>query len=188
MSRMPPRLTARAAGATLLLALLTLGLPGLGPGAVQAGPLADPTRPPSAAAAAVAVDRTVPRPPRAAEPDEAAPVLQGVQLPAHGAAVAMIDGQLVKAGDSVGRRRVIAIDSQGVLLDGRPGALRLQLLGGSAKQPAGSALAARSARYVPAAADAERAPGRTDRADRPSLNPPSPTTPGPLSVAGRTSP
>jgi len=85
-----------------------------------------------------------------------------VQLPAHGSATAMIDGQLVRQGDAVGERTVFSIERDTVLLRGPNGAgERLRLLSGSVKQMAGSIALSRSTSYGAAddtAADAARTP------------------------------
>ncbi len=168
-------------------------------GAAQAGPLADPTRPPAAAGQPAGAAETGPArardgraTPPAARPVAAAvplPVLQSVRVPATGPATAMIDGQSVQAGDSVGGRLVQAIDRQGITLAGRPVPERVLLLSGSPKQAPGSIATTHATRYEPAAADA---PDTPQRADRPGLALPNattfPTTPVPLSVAGRTPP
>lgn len=188
-------------------ALLACGLP------VPAGPLGDPTRPPAALAPAAttpttpttalsargaAGQRTAPAAAAAPAPAPVAPlpVLQAVQVPARGPAVAMVDGQLVKAGDSVAGRLVLSIDSQGLVLRGSGGDERLSLLDGSPKQAAGSILTSRSARYVPAPPAPEPAaepetPSRTElaaRGLRASAFPAAPATTGPLSLAGKTTP
>lgn len=164
-----------------------------------AGPLADPTRPPTSASPAgnaagnpaMTADTARGRPPtpapaaRAAPPPTPLPVLQSVRVPAQGAAVAMIDGQLVQAGDTVGDRVVKSIDPLGITLVGRGGTVRVLLLGGNPKQPPGSIATTHATRYEPAALNAADTP---QRADRPGLALPSPTTPVPLSVAGRTAP
>lgn len=164
-------------------------------GAAQAGPLADPTRPPSAATApAGGADGGPVRPrdgrivapaARLAAVVGPLPVLQSVRVSVSGPALALIDGQLVKAGDTVGGRLVQAIDRQGITLAGRAGPERVLLLGGSPKQPPGSIATTHATRYEPAAADTSNTPVRSDR---PGLAMPSPTTPVPLSVAGRTAP
>jgi len=185
-------------------ALLACGLP------APAGPLGDPTRPPAALAplAGAAASPRGPAPgragPSAATPAAAPaapapvplPVLQSVQTPARGPAVAMVDGQLVKAGDSVAGRLVLSIDSQGLVLRGSSGDERLSLLDGTPKQAAGSILTSRSARYVPAPPAPEPAaepetPSRTElaaRGLRASAFPAAPATTGPLSLAGKTTP
>jgi hypothetical protein len=131
-----------------------------------AGPLADPTRPPAALSApgglvAAALPhqanrdtaRAIAAAQRAAEPPPpAAPLLlQAVQLPAAGAsagtAVALVEGRLLKAGDQIDGRTVLAIDAQGVLLKGPRGPERLWLLGGTGKQAAGSITQGQTARY-----------------------------------------
>lgn len=189
-------LGARLLGACLLEAcLLGAGLAG----GAQAGPLADPTRPPSVAGnadagPARARDGRLTAPPaRPAAVAMPLPVLQSVRVPATGPATAMIDGQSVRAGDTVGGRLVQAIDRQGITLAGRPNPERVLLLGGSTKQPPGSIVTTHATRYEPATADAADTP---QRADRPGLATPtattspttSPTMPAPLSVAGRTAP
>ena len=199
----------RPALAVLVGALATTGLAFTG--LVNAGPLADPTRPPSSSmggaatgpapqrstsanpsanlAAAQAVARAV----AAAEPAPALPLLQSVQVPLRGPAVAMVDGRLVKAGDTVDGRVVVSIDNQGLVLTGRNGIERLWLLGGSPKQAPGSIETHRTASFVPAvhagdAADAADAARPAQRADRGANNGPQAATPGPLSVAGKTQP
>lgn len=178
-------------------------------------PLADPTRPPGAAAlaagpvpaqrgfgalarAAAPATPVVGAPPLPSPPP--LPLLQGVQVPARGPAVAMIDGQPVKAGDQVAGRLVVAIDPQGLLLRGPGGDERLWLLGGSPKQAPGSLQTSQSARYVPAPAAAEPAPdaapetappSRTELASRgmrASALPAANATTGPLSLAGKNAP
>ncbi len=189
-------------------------------GSAQPGPLLDPTRPPGAAPAAAATGN---RPARtgSTKPDNATPnpepsvalhsvLLQGIQTSSRHPPSAMVDGQLIKVGDSVAGRTVLAIDSQGLLLRGPAGHERLWLLTDSPKQTAGSITTTRSAVYQPAPggpdgaaeADAVQRAGRTtDRtADRntdrsPERNPSrSPNTAIPagnaaaLSLVGRTTP
>lgn len=165
-------------------ALALLGLAG----AATAGPLADPTRPPAAlmapgglAAAALPhranadTARAIAAAARAAEPPppSAPAVVQAVQLPAQGAAMALVDGRAVKVGDAVDGRAVLAIDAQGLLLKGPRGPERLWLLVGTPKQAAGSLTGTASARYQPA-----------PPADPATLSNP----PAALSLAGRTAP
>ena len=170
-------------------------------GGAHAAALADPTRPPSAAANAVVGaeagaarsrdgrdsrdGRATAPTARPAAPALSLPVLQSVRVPVSGPALAMIDGQLVRAGDTVGGRLVQAIDQQGITLSGRAGAERVLLLGGNPKQPPGSIATTHATRYEPAAAEASDLPARSDR---PGLAMPYPTTPVPLSVAVRTAP
>ena len=187
-------------------ALAGLAAIGLACGGVgQAGPLADPTRPPNAQAAAPAAAAgprlgtgtgAAPATPVARNTAAAGPeptpaalpavLLQSLQAPARGPAVAMVNGQLVKAGDSVAGRLVVAIDSQGLLLRSPAGDERLWLLGSGgnngSKQAAGSIQGTRSTQYTPAPRAAEGSPDgdMPSRADRPA-------TPGALSLAGRTS-
>ena len=198
----PGRLTARQAACALLLASAAL---------VQAGPLADPTRPPATLAAAplpaAALGQRGAPAPAASGPGAAArlaaaaaaalparplttEVLQSVQLPVRGPAVAIIDGQLVKAGDKVGDRVVLSIDSQGLVLRSDTGSERLWLLGASAKQAPGSITTSRTASFVAAprapdpAPEADPAP-RTERKTSPTALP---AAAGTLSLAGKTPP
>jgi len=110
----------------------------------------DPTRPPALAltiaAAASAPAGSAARPPASAP--AAAPVLQAVQLSAQGAASALIDGQLVRLGDSVGDRKVLSIERDTVVLRSPNGSSeRLRLLSDSVKQMAGSIALSRSTSY-----------------------------------------
>lgn len=153
----------------LPLEALTLVLLGCGAGALSAGPLADPTRPPSSLAAAAHGATPVARPagsdanpgrsnaaltattalPAAAPAPLAGLLLQSVQSPARGPALAMINGQLVKVGDAVAGRQVVSIDAQGVLLRGPDGSERLPWLGDSPKQQAGSILTSQGTQFTP---------------------------------------
>ena len=169
-------------------------------GVALAGPLADPTRPPTSmgpaatgpapqrsAAANLAAAQAVSRAVAAAEPAPPTPLLQSVQVPLSGPAVAMLDGRLVKAGDKVDGRVVVSIDNQGLVLTGRNGNQRLWLLGGSPKQAPGSIETNRTASFVPAVRTPDDA-NPAQRADHSASNGPQVATPGPLSVAGRTQP
>jgi len=191
-----PRHPAAAALGALLLA-----------SAASAGPLADPTRPPAALAApgglaAAALPhranldtaRAIAAAARAAEPpSQAAPAnVQAVQLPADGAALALVDGRQVKVGDTVDGRAVLAIDGQGLLLKGPRGPERLWLLAGTPKQAAGSITQSQSARFQPAPlpgapADASAA-NPADRGQTPVSPPTTSAAPGPLSLAGKIAP
>lgn len=107
----------------LLLSLPLLLAPALAAGAPPAG-LADPTRPPVAVAAPVAL---APHLPRRAAP--VPPRLQSVQLGRGGAAAtALVDGRLLRVGDALGEAKVVAIDLQGLQLLGPQGSERLWLL------------------------------------------------------------
>lgn len=191
------------AKAGLLAALFALSL------AANAGPLADPTRPPSAQGAATGQRGPLGAGTRPAAAPLVAPVvvaplplplLQSVQLPSpgptQGLALAMIEGQPVRAGDTVAGRLVLSIDSQGLVLRGVAGPERLWLLDGTPKQAPGSILTTRSARYVPAAVDGETTAGtetsssteRTARSPQASAVPARPATTGPLSLAGKNAP
>lgn len=178
--------------------------------AADAGPLADPTRPPSAQGPAGSPRVTTGARPAAAPvaPVVVAPLplplLQSVHIPApgptQGQALALIDGQPVRAGDTVAGRLVLSIDQQGLVLRGVAGNERLWLLGGSPKQAAGSILTTRSAHYVPApveavtttdaATDPETASRneRNARSPQASALPARPATTGPLSLAGKNAP
>lgn len=176
-------------------------------GSAQPGPLPDPTRPPGAAPANAATSAGASagnrpgrqgsaRPDSATNPPAAASValssvlLQAIQTSNLHPPSAMVDGQLVKVGDSVAGRSVLAIDSQGLLLRGPAGHERLWLLTDSPKQTAGSITTTRSAAYQPA----PRAPDDADavqRADRSNTTPNTATPAGnaaALSLVGRTTP
>jgi hypothetical protein len=106
-------------GHPALLLLLAAG------GAAAAPPtgLADPTRPPGVVAAPVATaSNTAPK----AAP--APPRLQSVQLGRSGEATALVDGRLLRVGDALGEAKVVAIDLQGLQLQGPRGSERLWLL------------------------------------------------------------
>ncbi len=185
-----------SAGRQALATLTALGLACGGVG--QAGPLADPTRPPQTqGGSGGATDAAPTRPSGSAAPsrrqapvatqvDAPAPVslapllLQSLQSPARGTAQAMVNGILVKVGDSVAGRTVTAIDSQGLSLQGPAGDERLSLLGHSNKQAAGSIHAARSAQYTPA----RPAPEATADGDTPP-QPDNGGRSGTLSLAGK---
>lgn len=187
--------------AGLLAGLFALSL------AANAGPLADPTRPPSTPGAATGQRGPLGAGTRPAAAPVAAPVvvaplplLQSVQLPSpgptQGLALAMIEGQPVRAGDTVAGRLVLSIDSQGLVLRGVAGPERLWLLDGTPKQAPGSILTTRSARYVPAAVEGEATADsdtpssteRTARSPQASAVPARPATTGPLSPAGKNAP
>lgn len=176
----------------------------------QAGPLADPTRPPAALAAvqtqvqahstgasavgshSSAALRTAAAS-ASASATASAPlpqsVLQSVQLPVRGPAVALVDGRLVKAGDMVGKRTVLTIDSQGLVLRGDTGNERLWLLAGNSKQAPGSIVASHTASFVPApqVPDLAQEIDTRVRAERSSTGPQQPGAAA-LSLAGRTQP
>lgn len=169
--------------------------------AATAGPLADPTRPPSAATPSSVLpvagkSRQAAPPPPVLPPPLALPQLQSVHMPAQGAALALVDGLPVRAGDTLAGRLVLAIDRQGLTLQGRAGTERLLLLAGSPKQAAGSIQDSRSAAYVPAAPNGGRLPepdfsprdARTAIAEQASAVQIRPASTGPLSLAGKTSP
>lgn len=181
-----------AAGLTAAGAIAGAAVVAAPPAAV----LADPTRPPAALAAVpgpVASGRVTP----AARPDAApraeagtAPRLQSLRVPAQGPASALIDGRVVKLGDSVGDRVVAAIDANGVLLrsagarnagpSGDAGERRLRLLGGDEKQPPGTIQITRSARWQP--------PADALPADAALAGASAPQRAAPVSLAERTRP
>ncbi len=176
----------------------------------SAGPLADPTRPPSALAAPgglaaaalpqranLATARAIAAAARAAEPPPPAnpAQLQAVQLPAHGAASALVDGRQIKVGDSVDGRSVLAIDGQGLLLKGPRGPERLWLLDGTPKQAVGSISQSQSARFqaaplpgAPGAAGDTNTATPAERGQTPVAPMNTSAAPGSLSLAGRTTP
>ena len=141
--------------------------------------LPDPTRPPGLPAAVHAaappsargVVNPAPTAAASAPAASALPQLQSLQLAHQGPATAVLDGQLVRAGDRIGERTVVAIDHQGLLLRHAvtQSTERLQLLGGAVKQLPGSITITRHASFTPA-------------------TPAAPTTDGPLTLAGRTTP
>jgi hypothetical protein len=163
--------------------------------AAPASQLPDPTRPPVALQMATAAQDMAQRlqPGETAEAAAPAPlpVLQGVQIGAHGSASALLDGQLLAVGDQLGDLKVVAIDRQGVTLRGNRGEQRLSLLSGEAKQPAGSNSRARSAGLVPTGrrAGVATAPqgGPVDALGNKSGNPPTnpPTNPSTTPPAER---
>ena len=200
----PPAHRMTGLGLIGLIGLIALFSPRSQAGSASTGPLLDPTRPPGAAPAAAATGH---RPGRtsSAKPDSATSppepsvalssvLLQGLQTSSRNPPSAMVDGQLVKVGDSVAGRTVLAIDSQGLLLRGPAGHERLWLLTDSPKQTAGSITTTRSAAYQPApgtpdgASDADA----VQRADRNPSRTPNTATPAgnaaALSLVGRTTP
>ena len=175
----------------------------------QAGPLADPTRPPAALvavqphgpgantagpSATLALRNAAASAPATAAAPAAAPVLQSVlqsvQVPVRGPAVALVDGRLVKAGDMVGKRTVLSIDSQSLVLRGDSGTERLWLLAGNSKQAPGSIVTTHSASFVPApqAPDTAQELDARARAEGGSAGPLQPGPGAALSLAGRTQP
>ncbi len=185
--------------AVALVVLVGVGL------SLSAGPLPDPTRPPSSLAApapsgppgparspsdlaALAAARQAAADAAAAAATPKLPplsdlVLQAVQSPARGPAQALINGQLVKVGDPLAGRQVASIDGQGVVLRGAAGTERLWLLGDASKQAAGSIQTSRSTQYTPAQDNPEaNAAGEANpRAERSS-------PPSAVSLARRTQP
>jgi hypothetical protein len=113
------RTTAAVVAALIITAFTTL----VGPLAAQT--VVDPTRPP---AAAVSVAAAASKPlaahslaasaaaSAAAAAIHPAPRLQAIRLDDEGTASAMVDGRLVRVGDSVAQRVVLAITARGLLL------------------------------------------------------------------------
>ena len=85
-------------------------------------PLADPTRPP------VGVIATEP-----ADGNVSSFVLQSVKIPKKGKPVALIGGQQVKLGESIGELRLIQLTEREAVLQGPDGVERLQLTPGIEK-------------------------------------------------------
>jgi hypothetical protein len=113
------RTTAAVVAALIITAFTTL----VGPLAAQT--IADPTRPPAAALSVIAA-ASKPSPDRSLAASAAAsaapaavhpaPRLQAIRLGDEGEASAMVDGRLVRVGDSVAQRVVLAITARGLLL------------------------------------------------------------------------
>ena len=177
--------------------------------------LADPTRPPAGLAGIATVPGpggsavltaqghpSAPHSPHAAASQPVvqplvplAPLLQALHLPQQGAASAIVDNRLVRAGDKVGERTVLSIDSQGLLLRATTGngTERLSLFGVSnnsggssssggsgnvGKVPAGSATVRSAASFTPARlpalandADPPATPSRTSAVESPAAAP-----------------
>ena len=134
-----------------MLATLIWLLASVDAGATGSGmPLADPTRPPSVATPRSAAAAAAARAPAAApEPVLPPPQVQALQLPHQGAAMALVDGHWLGVGNQVQGRRVLAIDRDGLLLQGKAATERLPLLAGTPKQAPGSIVINRSASYAP---------------------------------------
>ena len=164
--------------------------------------LADPTRPPAALLATVPLRGTAAALPGSGTGVGTAatdtrglastisaslptPVLQSVQMPLRGPAVAMVDGRLVVTGDTVGTRTVLSIDSQGLVLRGDGGTERLSLLGGNAKQAPGSITINRTPSFVAAPA-LDAAP--LAQTERNPAGPPQLPNGGTMSLVGRIKP
>ena len=166
----------------LTLAAATLAL---GAAAAAAGPLVDPTRPAIVAPATTSAGAPPGLPARRAEaaPAPAQPVLQAVHTPQTGAISALLDGQIVRVGDRIGERVVMAIDEHGLVLRGAGGTAteRVSLLQASAaKQPVGSITVTRHASFTPA--PSQIVEGSTTTVAK------APAVAAALSVAARTQP
>ena len=188
MSPLPPRRRRAPALPTAgLLWAALLALPA--PAATTA--LADPTRPPAGLAGIATVpgpggsavptvqgQPSAPHSPHAAASQPVVPPLvplvQALHLPQQGAASAIVDNRLVRAGDKVGERTVLSIDSQGLLLRAATGngTERLSLFGSSGgsgssgnvgKLPVGSVTVRSAASFTPA-----RLPAQAVDADPPA--------------------
>ena len=181
----------------LWAALLALPAPAASATTAATTALADPTRPPAGLAGIATVPGpggsavptaqghpSAPHSPHAAASQPVVPplvpLLQALHLPQQGAASAIVDNQLVRAGDKVGERTVLSIDSQGLLLRATTGngTERLSLFGVSissgssggssssgnvGKVPAGSATVRSAASFTPA-----RLPALANDADPPA--------------------
>lgn len=141
----------RCLGLGLLVALdairpgLAMEDPTRPPLPVRRGSLAQPAALPSPAAQAAA---------SAVAPAE--PRLQSLHLPQQGPATALVDGQLLRVGDSHGPNTITAIDADGVSARGPAGRQRWTLLGVNYLDPAQARRAA--VRRLPAEAGADDAP------------------------------
>ena len=190
----------------LWAALLALPAPAASATTAATTALADPTRPPAGLAgiatvpgpggSAVPTAQGHPSAPRAAASQPVvpplvplAPLLQALHLPQQGAASAIVDNRLVRAGDKVGERTVLSIDSQGLLLRATTGngTERLSLFGafgasGSSgnvgKVPAGSVTVRSAASFTPARlpalavdSDPPATPSRTSAVESPATAP-----------------
>ena len=94
------------------------------------------------------------------DPDLDGPVVVGGSVVVRGTRVTTFDG-----------RKVLAIDAQGLLVQGSRGPERLWLLSGTPKQAAGTIVHSQSARYQPAPAASPTnspAPGRRSRPGGPA--------------------
>ena len=190
----------------LWAALLALPAPAA---TAAATALADPTRPPAGLAGittgsgpgggAVPMAQgspSAPHSPHAAASQPVVPPLlplvQALHLPQRGAASAIVDNRLVRAGDKVGARTVLSIDSQGVLLRAAMGngTERLSLFGSAGssgssdysgnagKVPAGSVTVRSAASFTPARlpapavdADPPATASRTSAVESPAASP-----------------
>lgn len=136
----------------------------LGVANVEGQPMHDPTRPPPPQAslpAAQAPPRMVIAQPQPA-PTLPPPQIQALKLSQHGPAMALVDGLWLGVGDLVQDRRVLAIDPDGLLLQGRTATERVPMLAGSPKQLPGSILVSRSTAYAAPAEDKAGATGLAD--------------------------
>lgn len=116
--------------------------------AVQAQPVADPTRP----AAALLGEAVASRPasgassrPAPVVAPAALPALQSLQIPRDGVPSALLGGRVVRVGDHIGEHLVTAIDGRGVSLHGPRGEQRLSLFASVTKSASREPAAARAA-------------------------------------------
>lgn len=153
----------RLGTALLAMGIATVQLMASTEAAPPLGPMNDPTRPPVALQPPAAASSAV----AAASAPEPLPRLQAVRISPHEAPSALLDGRLVRAGDTIAGRRVQSIDDQGVTLAPLPRGSkpeRLTLLEGASKQPAGSIQIMRNARFSPDAAAPAAAPAEPSTA------------------------
>jgi hypothetical protein len=134
--------------ARLRWAIAALALGCLSPAWGQA--LSDPTRPPQAWLAAQPKVAGAP----STEEQEASPQLQSLLI-GPSRKYALIDGQLVGAGDTFRDARVVAVRPTEVVLRSKRGTQRLKLFPDVEKRP-----------VKPVAADARRGPGKAKRVVR----------------------
>lgn len=117
-------------GASIGIAVTAMSLlwPSLG---ATAEPMADPTRPPAAWSPAL----LRPAGPAASQPAASRvaavmPALQAVLRPAQGTPTALIDGRVLKVGETLGEWTLVAIQPDAVQLRGSSRTVRLPLLAG----------------------------------------------------------
>ena len=116
--------------------------------AVQAQPVADPTRPSAALLSDLAAPKTSGAPsakPVVASAPAALPLLQSVQIPRQGQPSALLGGHVVRVGDHSGDHLVVAIDGQGLTLRGPRGEQRLALFASVTKSASRDSAAPRAA-------------------------------------------
>lgn len=149
-------------GITHLLLLPAAALVFASTTTASAATWADPTRPAGAAAGEGAASTPRAPKPAASAPTLAAPRLQSIQVGTDGSASALVDGRVVRPGDTLGAQRIGAIDADGLtLLDSKGHAERLSLLA--------TAIVKRNSGVEPPMASAsEPKPAGPDNHSRPS--------------------